>query len=200
MPVSRSPPVDAWPARASLAVGPRAIDDWATGRYQVDMKPRPIHYLAGSPEEFRARADVLKAQGKLIPMLAARYPEAHDVPDNAALYRYVQDMKKTYMRSSPPLGKVRYCDKISTVHNALGLHTYAVRVQGNRLKRKNELRVGGLFRQLPATFLYMIVAHELAHLRHKDHDRAFYRLCHHIDPDYQRHEVDLRLWLHGLKK
>ncbi len=164
------------------------------------MKPRPIDYLAGFPEDFRIRADALKTAGTLLPMLEGRYPDAHDVRDNASLYRFVQHMKKTSMKSSPPLGKVRYCDKISTVHNALGLHTYAVRVQGNKLKRKNELRVGGVFKTLPADFLTMIVAHELAHLRHRDHDRAFYRLCHHMDPDYQRHEVDLRLWLYALKK
>ena len=120
--------------------------------------------------------------------------------DNGALYRYVQDLKRQYMRSAPPLGKVRYCEKISTVHHALGLHTYAVRVQGNKLKRKNELRVGSVFRQMPAAFLRAIVVHELAHLRHRDHDRAFYRLCTHMEPDYHRHEADLRLWLFAIRE
>lgn len=162
------------------------------------MKPRPIDYLAGYPDHLRAQAHALHAEGRLLPMLESRYSEAHQVTDNARLYTYVQDMKRTYMKSSPPLGKVRYSDKISAVHNALGLHTYAVRVQGSRLKRKNELRVGSIFKTLPADLLFMIVAHELAHLRHKDHDKAFYRLCCHIDPDYHRHELDLRLWLHAL--
>lgn len=159
------------------------------------MKPRPVQYLVGYPETVREQATALHRDGKLLPMLQRRYPEAHDISDNARLYRYVQDMKKAHMQRSPPLGKVRYCEKISTVHKALGLHTYAVRVQGNKLKRKNELRVGSVFKTLPADFLFMIVAHELAHLRHKDHDRAFYRLCTHIDPQYHRHELDLRLWL-----
>jgi len=159
------------------------------------MRPRPVQYLAGYPEELRVQARELHVAGRLIPMLQKRYPEAHAVTDNARLYQYVQDMKKTYMKSSPPLGKIRYCEKISTVHKALGLHTYAVRVQGKKLKRKNELRVGGVFKTLPADFLFMIVAHELAHLRHKDHDKAFYRLCCHMDPGYHRHELDLRLWL-----
>jgi predicted metal-dependent hydrolase len=159
------------------------------------MQTRPVQYLAGYPDSLREQARDLHLAGKLLPMLQARYPEAHEVSDNARLYTYVQDMKKTWMKSSPPLGKVRYCEKISTVHKALGLHTYAVRVQGNKLKRKNELRVGGVFKTLPADFLYMIVAHELAHLRHKDHDKAFYRLCCHMDPQYHRHELDLRLWL-----
>ncbi len=159
------------------------------------MRNGPVDYLAGYPEEFRERAMALHAEGALLPRLQARYNEAHNVRDNSTLYVYVQDMKQTFMKSSPPLGKVRYCEKISTVHNALGLHTFAVRVQGANLKRKNELRVGMVFRDLPADFLRMIVVHELAHLRHKDHDKAFYRLCAHMEPDYLRLETDLRLWL-----
>ena len=99
------------------------------------------------------------------------------------------------MKSSDPLGKVRYSEKISSLHRALGLHTYAVRAQGHRLKRKNELRVCSRFKELPLEFLRMVVVHELAHLRHRDHNKAFYRLCCHMEPDYHRYETDLRLWL-----
>ena len=59
------------------------------------------------PERVREQAAALHFEDKLLPMLRMRYPEAHDVSDNVRLYTYVQDMKKTYMKSSPPLGKVR---------------------------------------------------------------------------------------------
>ncbi len=159
------------------------------------MRNVPIDYLGGFPPELRERAVAMHEAGRLLPTLQSRYTEVHEVRDNARLYRYVQDMKQEYLRSSPPLGKIRYCEKISTVHNALGLHTFAVRIQGNKLKRKNELRVGAVFKDLPADFLRMIVVHELSHLRHKDHDKAFYRLCRHMEPSYARLETDLRLWL-----
>ena len=44
----------------------------------------------------------------------------------------------------------------------------------------------------------MIVVHELAHLRERDHDRAFYALCRHMEPDYHQLEFDTRLWLTAL--
>jgi hypothetical protein len=41
----------------------------------------------------------------------------------------------------------------------------------------------------------MIVVHELAHLREFEHNKAFYRLCESMEPDYHQLEFDLRLWL-----
>lgn len=159
------------------------------------MHSPPTDYLAGYPTSFREQATELEASGVLLERLEARYGERHTIQNNAALRTYTMDLKKTYLKSSPPLGKVRYSDKISTLHRAFGLHTYAVRVQGNRLKASNELRVASLFKELPEAMLRMVVVHELAHLRHKDHDKAFYRLCKHMEPDYHRLETDLRLLL-----
>lgn len=154
-----------------------------------------VDYLSGFSDGFRDKASALKADGVLEARLLEKYPEAHQIQNNAALRAYIVDLKRTFLKSSKPLGKVRYNDKISTLHRAFGLHTYAVRVQGNKLKASNEIRIASLFKALPAAFLHMVCVHELAHLRHKDHDKAFYRLCSHIEPDYPQLEVDLRLLL-----
>jgi len=37
--------------------------------------------------------------------------------------------------------------------------------------------------------------HELAHLKERAHDKAFYALCQHMAPDYHQLEFDLRLYL-----
>ncbi len=37
--------------------------------------------------------------------------------------------------------------------------------------------------------------HELAHLKEREHDKAFYALCEHMEPHYHQLEFDLRLWL-----
>jgi predicted metal-dependent hydrolase len=41
----------------------------------------------------------------------------------------------------------------------------------------------------------MIVVHELAHLKVREHDKAFHALCVHMAPDYHQLEFDVRLWL-----
>lgn len=154
-----------------------------------------IDYLEGFPPRFRAQAEELCRSGVLLQRLQERYPEPHDINNNAALYTFTMDLKRTHMKSAPPIAKVRYSDKISTLHRAFGLHTYATRVQGNLTRTKNEIRIASLFKELSMPFLRMVVVHELAHLRHKDHDRAFYRLCNYMEPDYDQLERDLRLML-----
>ena len=48
---------------------------------------------------------------------------------------------------------------------------------------------------MPAVFLKMIAVHELAHLKEKDHNEAFYSLCLSMEPGYHQIEFDLRMYL-----
>jgi predicted metal-dependent hydrolase len=68
-------------------------------------------------------------------------------------------------------------------------------VQGGKLKSKNEIRIASQLKQLPLPLLRMVVVHELAHLREKDHNKAFYQLCQYMEPAYHQLEFDLRLYL-----
>lgn len=72
-------------------------------------------------------------------------------------------------------------------------------MQGNQLKAKREIRVDSLFKDTPPEFLKMIVAHELAHLKEREHGKAFYQLCSHMEPHYHQYEFDLRLHLTALE-
>ena len=64
-----------------------------------------------------------------------------------------------------------------------------------KLRTRREIRIADVFREAPPEFLAMIVAHELAHLKEPDHDKAFYQLCCHIEPAYHQLEFDVRAWL-----
>jgi predicted metal-dependent hydrolase len=41
----------------------------------------------------------------------------------------------------------------------------------------------------------MIVVHELAHLKERNHDKAFYQLCLHMESSYHQLEFDCRVYL-----
>ena len=154
-----------------------------------------VPYLAGYPEETLAQVRQLLAKGGLAERLQRRYPDAHAVRTDAALYDYVTGLKTRFMRNAEPLSKVVFDNRLHVIHNALGTHTTVARVQGNRLKAKREIRIAGMFRAVPEPFLKMIVVHELAHLKERAHDKAFYALCRHMEADYHQLEFDLRLSL-----
>ena len=158
------------------------------------------NYLAGYPAPLLAEVQPLIASGRLGESLRRRYPQTHEVRSDRALVDYVAALKREFMRSAPPLAKVAYDAKLHVVRNALGTHTQVSRVQGTQLKAKREIRIASLFKQAPAPFLKMIVVHELAHLKVREHDKAFYALCLHMEPAYHQLKFDLRLWLTALER
>jgi len=154
-----------------------------------------LKYLSSYPEHIKSQVQSLISDQKLGDYLLDKYPETHDIKSNKALYAYVIELKNQYIRQSRSLSKVVYDDKLDVLHQALGLHTFVSRVQGGKLKAKNEIRIGSVFKQAPNEFLNMIVVHELAHLKEKEHNKAFYKLCIHMEPDYHQLEFDMRLYL-----
>jgi predicted metal-dependent hydrolase len=104
-------------------------------------------------------------------------------------------LKNEFLRKAQPLSKVTYDPKISVINHALGLHAFVSRVQGSKLTAKHEVRIASLFREAPLEFLKMIVVHELAHLKEKEHNKSFYQLCEHMEPAYHQLEFDTRLFL-----
>lgn len=154
-----------------------------------------LKYLSGYPATVTDPVKQLLEQGKLAAILLKKYPASHDIRTDKALYNYVMSIKNRYLRQSGPLSKIVYDDKIDVLHQALGLHAFVSRVQGGNLKAKNEIRVSSVFKAVPVEFLRMITVHELAHCREKQHNKAFYKLCEYMEPDYHQLEFDLRLYL-----
>lgn len=159
----------------------------------------PLKYLAGYPPHVLDKVRALIEQDRLGAVLAQRYPQSHAVRNDGQLYEYVQALKEQHLRKAVPLGKVIYDGKLQVMKHALGTHTAISRVHGGRLKASREIRIASVFRDAPAEFLKMIVVHELAHLKEADHNKAFYQLCTHIEPDYHQLEFDLRLYLTQLE-
>ena len=128
-------------------------------------------------------------------ILLNKYPVSHDVRTNKALFEYVAELKCQYLRNAGQLSKVEFDNKLQVIKHALGTHTKISRVQGANLVSKREMRIAVLFREMPPEFLRMIVVHELAHMKEREHDKAFYQLCRCMEPNYLQLEFDLRVYL-----
>jgi predicted metal-dependent hydrolase len=158
-----------------------------------------LKFLGAYSDQTRAQVTQLIAQGKLADVLRQRYPAAHAIRTDKALYDYVLELKNEFLRNAEPINKVAFDSKIHVIQHALGLHTTISRVQGNKLKAKHEIRVATMFKDVPLEFLRMITVHELAHVKEKQHDKAFYKLCCYMEPNYHQYEFDLRLYLTQLE-
>ena len=152
-------------------------------------------YLQGYPPHLQQQVMQMVAEDRLGDYLARRSPNRHQVQSDKALYGYTVELKQEFLRSAPAIDKVLYDNRLDLTHRALGLHTAVSRVQGGKLKAKKEIRVAALFKEAAPEFLNMIVVHELAHLKEVEHNKAFYKLCQYMLPDYHQLEFDLRLYL-----
>ncbi|MFZ2308406.1 MAG: YgjP-like metallopeptidase domain-containing protein [Rhodoferax sp.] len=159
----------------------------------------PLKFLQGYPQETLAQVQQMLEGARIGPWLLQKHPQAHGLRTDRALYDYVQALKNEYLRGAEPLSKVAFDSKLQIVQHALGTHTTVSRVQGNKLKAKREIRIASLFKDAPPDFLRMIVVHELAHLRERAHDKAFYQLCTHMESSYHQLEFELRLYLTHLE-
>lgn len=154
-----------------------------------------LKYLEHYHEHTKAQVHKLIEEDKLKTHLLSKYKLPHAIKNDKALFSYVNDLKNEHLKKSQPLSKVLYDGKINVINNALGTHHFISRVQGSKLKAKNEIHIASMFRSVPQEFLEMIVVHELAHFKEKEHNKAFYKLCQFMQPSYHQVEFDLRLYL-----
>ena len=156
---------------------------------------KELKYLNHYHPDTQSQVHKLIEKDKLSSYLLGKYKKAHTFKTDKALFTYVNDLKNEHMKKAAPLSKAVYDGKINVIHNALGTHHFISRVQGSKLKAKNEIRISSMFKSVPEEFLSMIVVHELAHFKEKEHNKAFYKLCEYMEPSYQQLEFDLRLYL-----
>jgi hypothetical protein len=154
-----------------------------------------LKYISAYPASVQKQVETLLQENKLGEFLLKRYQTTHSISNDKALRDYVMELKNQYLKSSAPISKVVYDGKLHVVNNALGTHSYVSRIQGSKLKSKNEIRISSLFKNTPDAFLKMITVHELAHLKEKEHNKSFYQLCQYMLEDYHQIEFEVRLYL-----
>lgn len=154
-----------------------------------------LRSIQGYPENVVSQVETLIDSNKFIPWFDIRYPDRHQIKSEKALFDYVIAIKNRYIKKGTSVNKVCYDGKIHLINNALGLHSFVSRNHGGKLKAKNEIRIASVFKMAPEPLLRMLVVHELAHLKEKDHNKAFYALCCHMESDYHQLEFDARLYM-----
>ena len=154
-----------------------------------------LKYLTGYPLETITQVQQLIADARLSEILLKKYPNCHDMRTDKQLYEFTMNLKNQFMSKAQPLNRVQYDSKIKVIQHALGQHHYITRVQGSKTKTVNEIKIASVFRIAPEAFLKMIVVHELAHFKEKEHNKSFYQLCRHMEPNYHQYEFDVRLYL-----
>lgn len=152
-------------------------------------------YIQHYPQVLQNQICQLQAERKLGDYITSRYPQSHTIQTSRALYNYCNEIKQAHMHNVSVLAKVAYDSRLTMQQHALGLNTAISRVHGSKLKAKKEIRISDTFKDMPEPFLRMIVVHELAHLKEREHNKAFYKLCQHMEPDYHQLEFDCRVYL-----
>lgn len=122
---------------------------------------QPLKYLTGYSEDTITQVEKIIAEERLSELLRKKYPHIHEVRSDNQLYEYTIGLKNQYMSKTQPLGRAQYDSKIKVIQHALGQHHYITRVQGNKTKTVNEIKIASVFRNAPEAFLKMIVVHEL---------------------------------------
>ena len=150
-----------------------------------------LHY----PENIQTQVMQLINSNKVKAYLKNKYPNPHNINSDKTLYQYAIDLKQQYLRNTPQISKAVYVKNKDLIQNALGTHSFVSRNHGGKLKSKHEIRIAQSLKSAPDEMLKMLVVHELAHFKEKEHNRAFYKLCEHMQPQYHQVELDMRLFL-----
>ena len=154
-----------------------------------------LSFLDSYSKKIQNKIRTLIEDNELEDYIKDQYPENHNIKTDKALFSYAQEIRKKHMKKARPAHKVVFDEGDDNVYNALGDNINEKILADNGHKVKNVIRISSLFKDAPAELFHMVVVHELAHLKEREHSKNFFRLCEHMDPDYEQHEFDLRLYL-----
>ncbi|MBZ4683573.1 MAG: pyrophosphatase [Fusobacteriaceae bacterium] len=156
-------------------------------------------YLEGYSEKLKIQIKELFDNNLIEKYFFNKYKKKHNITNDKLLYEYVDELRKKHLKKTKPLNKVKYDSKIKFEKQALGLNIFNYRIHGNKIKTDNEIKISTVFKNVPEEFLKFVVIHELAHLKEKEHNKEFYKLCTHIDKNYFQYELDMRIYLTYVK-
>lgn len=153
------------------------------------------NYFIGYPEDIQSQVALLIEKNKLTQYFKNKYPNSHTIKSEKALFQYTTMLKQEFLKNAPQLNSVKYEKKKDLVFNALGTHTFKRHAHGKKLKAQHHIAIADNLKNAPESLLKVLIVHELAHFKEKDHNKSFYQLCCHMEPEYFQLELDLRLFM-----
>jgi hypothetical protein len=100
------------------------------------MRPTaPPNYLAGYPAHLVDPVRQAIAAGRLGEILMKKYPQAHDVRTDKALYDYVLAIKAAHLRNAPQPSKVAFDGKCTLTVLPLTLPADSLRTASPAISR-----------------------------------------------------------------
>ena len=151
-------------------------------------------YFSAYSEQIKAQILSLLKSGQLSRYFLNKYPEKHQLKSEKQLFEYTNKLKQHYLKHAAKLDSVKYHKQQDLVLNALGTHTFKRHQQGNRLRAQHHIAISNQLKDAPEPIIRALIVHELAHFREKEHNKNFYRLSCHMEPNYYQLELDLRLF------
>ncbi len=79
-----------------------------------------LRYLTGYPQQVTTQIRKIIEEQRLSAVLFRRYPVAHEIKTDKALYDFTVELKNQSLRKANPLSKLVYDSKIDAIHHAVG--------------------------------------------------------------------------------
>ncbi len=89
----------------------------------------------------------------------------------------------------PPLVE-RWAQKMGLTPNKISFRK--TKRQWGSCSGKNDLSFNTMMMKLPQDVIQYIIVHELAHIKHKHHQKSFWKLVEKYIPDYKQHVTELK--------
>ncbi|KZN65542.1 hypothetical protein N473_12580 [Pseudoalteromonas luteoviolacea CPMOR-1] len=154
-----------------------------------------LKYFQHYPENLQAQITSLIENNQLQTYFKNKYPCGHQLQNQQTLYQYCTDIKQRFLKNTPRLNNVSFTKHTDMMKGTLGTHTQKQHRHGQKIKARYDIALNNQLKYAPEAILRALIVHELAHFKHADHDKAFYKLCCNMEADYHQLELDLRLFI-----
>jgi len=110
--------------------------------------------------------------------------------DEILFQKHIDTFYKKEAKQFLPLLVEKWSGKMALA--PLNIRFRKTKRQWGSCSAKNVLSFNTMMMKLPQDVIQYIIVHELAHIKHKHHQKSFWKLVEHYLPDYKQHVAELK--------